>query len=330
MQISGLWPFAYDYESKKFKFLWYFTVLPIITISYPLVVVFFWSEHISKDIYVKNTVVTILSVGFVAFNSINFVIMFFSQYWNFNKIKELILKSYQVIRELNSELDKSEFKYGNLLLKFTAKTFIFMSLLIYSIVQSMTRYTKFEHNYIMYIMSVLPNVLMKIHPDVFYGGLMLIHFYLTQINGKVSSVLTKARELSENQDLSEQKRYQKMINFCELSDQLDRLCVLHCSVIDMSAIFSQICSFQITLWVALGLCVFLINMFQEYISISTSIRNDVFSLSAFLDDLIAICLVISEIYVNTAMSDCVMTEVGIFVGGQIYFFLSKRSVEVTR
>lgn len=313
MQISGLWPFAYDHQSKKYKFLWYFTILPIIIISYPLVVIFFWSKFISKEVYVRNPVVKVLSVGFLAFNALNFVIMFISQYCKFNEIKELIDKSRHVIRELNSELDKSEFKYGILLLKFTMKTIIFMSILIYSIMYSMTRYTKFEEDYIMHIMSALPNIIMKLHPDVFYGGIILINFYLTQINSKVSSVLTKARHLSENQDLSEQKCYQKMINFCELSDQLDRLCVLQCSVIDLSAKFSSICSFQITLWVALGLCVFLVNMFQEYISISTSIRKDEFSLNMFINDLIAICLVISEIYITTAMSGCVMAEVGVFI-----------------
>lgn len=45
-------------------------------------------------------------------------------------------------------------------------------------------------------------------------------------------------------------------------------------------------------------------------SISTSIRKDQFiSLSMFINDLISVCFVIFEVYINTAMSDCVMTEV---------------------
>lgn len=309
LQLTGLWPFAYNPQSKKFKFLWYFTIIPMIIIGYPLVVVFFWSKHVSKEIYVKNAVVTVLSVGFIAFNALNFVILFISQYLKFNEIKDLIRKSRRLIRQLNNELDRGEFKYGDLLLKFTAKTIFFMSILVYSIAQSMTRYSKFEENFVTHIVSVLPNIIMKLHPDIFYGGLLVINFYLTQINSKVSSVLTKAKDLSENDDLNEQKRYQKMINFCELSDQLDRLCTLQCNVINISATFTRICSFQITLWIALGLCVFLINMFQEYITISTAIKMDDFSLQMFINDLISICLIISEIYFTTSMSDNVMAEV---------------------
>lgn len=288
--------------------------MPIIIISYPLVVVFFWAKYVQRDIYViKNTVVMLLSIGFVAFNAINFVIMFISQYLKFNKIKELIFKSRRVINDLNNELDGSELKYGDLLLKFAVKTVIFMSILIYSLIQSMNRYSRFEENYVLHIMSGLPNIIMKIHPDIFYGGLLFIKFYLTQINSKVSSVLTKAKDLSENDDPSERKRYQKMISFCGLSDELDRLCVLQFRVIEMSEHFTRICSYQITLWVALGLIIFLINMFQEYVSISTSIRNDQFSVPVFLNDLIAICLVIAEIYFATTLSDSVMAEVGIFI-----------------
>lgn len=309
VQISGLWPFSYDHETKKFKFLWYFTIIPITIMVYPLVVVFFWSKYISKRVYIDNSVMLIMSVGFVAFNAMNFIILFASQYLKFHKIKKLLLRTRELISELNNELDGSEFKYGMLLLKFTTKTVVFMILLVYSIFESMTRYTKFEDNYVTQILSALPNIIMKLHPDIFYGGLLLINFYLKQINDRISNVLTRASSLSENNDLNEQRGYQKMIKYCELSDKLDRLCLLQCSVIEISEYFFRICSFQVTLWVALGMAVFLINMFQEYVSISTSIRKNEFSLRMFMNDLLGICLVIAEIYITTSASDRVMVEV---------------------
>lgn len=313
LQITGLWPFSYNRHTKKFKFLWYFTIFPIIIIVYPLLVLLFWSKYISNELYGKNVVVQVLSVGFVVFNSFNFIFMFINHYLQFNEIKVLIVKSHKVINELNSELDKSKFEYGKLLLKYTLKTVILMVILVYSVVNSMARYTRFEDNYVMYIMSTMPNIIMKLHPDIFYGGLILMEFYLKQINGKVLSVLTKAKNLSENIDRNEQKRYQKMINYCELSDQLDRLCVLQSSVIEISKSFTQICSFQITSWIALGLSVFLVNLFQEYMTISASLRNDQFSLPTFLNDFLSMCLVILETYATTALSGSVMAEVGIFI-----------------
>lgn len=313
LQISGLWPFSYDSQSKRFKFIWYFTILPILIIGYPLIVIFFWSKLISKEIYIKNTVVKLLSISFITFNAINFVILFVCQYLKFKEIKELIFKSLQLIRELNTELDKSEFKYGKLLLKFSMKTFVFMFVLVVSIIYSMKRITKFHDNYLMYVMSTLPNVLMKFHPDFFYGGLMLVRFYLTEINRRVSSILTKASDLSENQDVDEEKSYQKMISFCELSDQLDRLCVLQCTMIEISESFSRICSFQITLWLALSLCLLVVNTFLEYALICLSIKTDQFQMSIFINDLVAICLTISEVYLTTGMSGSVINEVCTFL-----------------
>lgn len=313
LQISGLWPFTYNSHTKKFKFLWYFTILPIIIIVYPLVVLLFWSKYLSSEIYGKNVVVQVLSIGFIVFNSLNFIFMFINHYLQFNEIKVLIVKTHKVLNELNSELDKSKFEYGKLLLKYALKTVILQAILIYGVLANMARFTKFEDNYIMYILSMLPNVIMKLHPDVFYGGLIVMEFYLKQINGKVSSVLTKAENLSENNDLNEQKRYQKMINYCELSDQLDRLCVLQSSVIEISKSFTQICSFQTTSWIALGLSVVLLNLFQVYMTISASIRNDQFAFSLFVSDFLAVCLVIVETYATTSMSDSVMAEVGIFI-----------------
>ncbi len=309
MQISGLWPFSYDPKAKKFKFLWYYTILPISIIGYPLVVVLFWSQYFGKEIYVNNTVVLVLSIGFLVFNSLNFVILFIGQYCKLDDIKKLIISTFELISQLNNELDSSEFQYGKVVLKFVTKCTFFMTILIYSILQSMKRHTEFETNYVMHLMSILPNVIMKFHPDIFYGALLLINFYLKQINEKVASVLTAAKEISESNDLSDQKRYQKMINFCALSDKLDRLCVLQCSLIEISEIFFRICSFQITLWIALSLIIFLVNLFQEYVTISASILRNEFSLEIFMNDFVGVCFVISEIYITTSLSDRVMMEV---------------------
>ncbi|XP_037052187.1 putative gustatory receptor 28a isoform X2 [Bradysia coprophila] len=311
IQISGLWPFSFDRKAKKFKFLWYYTIMPIVIIGYPFVVAVFWSHLISRDMSMKkmtNPVVVILSVGFLIFNSVNFVLLFVSQYCRFHEMKKFVLSTFEVVDHVNSELDSSEFKYGNILLKFAGKVAVFMSILCYSIIQSISRYMTFEDNYVVYLMSALPNIIMKFHPDLFYGGLLLINFYLTQINSKVSSVLATAKELSETNDLGEQKCYQKMINFCELSDKLDRLCVLHYNVIEISEIFFRLCSFQTTLWVAMGLIAFLVSLFQHYISITSAIRKDEISFDTYATDLITMCYAIAEIYITTSMSDQVMTE----------------------
>lgn len=262
LQITGLWPFSYDHQSNEFKFLWYFTVIPVFVTAYPIVQMFFLSKFVKVEIFGENTVVKIVSIAFVFINLIDFIIMYIGQYLKFQQIKELIFKSQNVIKQLNNELDRSEFRYGKPLLKFTVKTVICMLLLIYCVYQSVKRYTKFEDNWLFFALTALPNIIMKLHPDIFYGGQILINFYITQINSKISNVLAKAQNLSETNDLSEQKRYQKMIDFCELSDQLDRLCVLHSTFIEVSQRFCRICSFQVTLWVVIGLCVFLVNMFQ--------------------------------------------------------------------
>lgn len=309
VQLSGLWPFSYDHKTKKFKFLWYFTIVPIVLIGYPLLVAIFWSKHIVTKILVDNVVLLIVSVTFVVFNSVNFLFIYVSQYWNCTEIKELINKGYEVIITLNNDLDSSGFQYGMVLIRFASKSIIFMLLLVYSILDGMSQYTKFEDHYVVQIMSTLPNLIMKIYPDVFYGGLLLTHFYLKEINDRISSVLTEAQHLSEHNDLSEQKRYQKMINFCALSDKLDRLCVLQCSVIETYRAFFQLCSVQVTLWIMLGLALLLINMFQQYIVILKSVKTEVFSLQPTLIESCSVVLIMFEIWLTCAATDCVIAEV---------------------
>lgn len=310
MQISGLWPFAYDLKAKKFKFLWYFTVTPIIVIGYPIVVALFWSKKITSEINVKHTFVLLLLVTFLICNSINFVIMFVNHYIKFKEIKTIILKGNEVIAELKNELDSSEFRYEEYLLKFIFKAVILMCLLTYSILQSMERFSKLSDDYVFHIMSVLPNLIVKLHSDAFFAGLLLAEFYLSRINDKVSGLLTTAKDLSENNDLDEQKCYQKMIDFCRLSDVLDRLCILQCNGLEICERFVRHFSFQITLSIALALMVLLINLFHEYISITTRFRNDEFSVTAFVNDLLGAGLVMVEIYMISTTSDSLMIEVG--------------------
>lgn len=322
MQISGLWPFSYDRGAKKFKFLWYFTITPVVIIGYPFVVAMFWSKRVSREIVVKNTFVLLLSFTFLIFNSVNFVILFVSHYCKFKQIKILILRTCEVIAELNVEFDTSEYRYGKYLVKFIVKTVFLLSVLIYSMFQSMERFTKFNGDYLLYLMSALPNIIMKFQPDLFFTGLLITEFYLSRINDKVLRVMTSAKHLSEtNSDLDEQKRYQKMIDFCRLSDVLDRLCVLQCSVVEVCENFVRLFSFQITMWMALGLMVFLVNMFQEYMSITTSFRGQEFSLAVFVNDLLSVALVIAEMYMTSAASDSVMIEVGFVV----FSFLLKQT-----
>lgn len=312
LQLSGLWPFHYDRQSGKFTYLWYFSIIPVLIIGYPFFVMFYWSEFLSLDINVhfKNSALKVISYSYIVLNSISFVVLFVNQYLRFKRIKNLVQESDKLMNDLNFELNGIEFNYGQLLLKYSLKTMVLMSIMIYGITYSMSQLVTIEHHiFLVYVLSVIPNVIMRIYPDAFYGVLMLIKFYLSQINIKIARILRSAKDFNESQDVNEQKRYQKMRDFCELSDQLDRLTILQCKIVELSSSINQICSFQVTCWLFFGFCTFLINMFMEYVIISSSLKLKQFSVTLLLNGSIAVALVLAEVYLTATMSDSVVYEV---------------------
>lgn len=92
------------------------------------------------------------------------------------------------------------------------------------------------------------NYVIKIVPNVFIATVLTMYFLFKQINTKVTQIIKAAMVLCVGDDL---KKHFRMQRFCELSDRLDEIAILHLELCDMLKVINAVASVQLTIHITL-------------------------------------------------------------------------------
>lgn len=106
----------------------------------------------------------------------------------------------------------------------------------------LTQVTGKKDYFAIFILSVA-YTLQSMIPNIFYGSLLGVLFYLEQINAQIDDIVMKAKWASN----ADENKYMKERVYCELSDRLDEIITYHSRLIELTIRLNRLCSFQILL-----------------------------------------------------------------------------------
>lgn len=264
LKITGFWPFDYDTQSRRFKFNpVYLILLLCVLVPYIFTVYAFNASLLLNAVKVlfKNIILKMVSNVYVSSNLLSLIFLYITQTSQNRKIKRLICRIINLYENLSEWLSLDDMNYLPNLIKFSIKSLLFAATAAMYMIVSMTAIAPNSIKFYSLPGFVVPVIVNKFYPDIFYGGMLLVDFYLLQINKELKRILNLRGKLACNDE-----------ELVDIIDRMDTISINYIELIEIVKAFNNIVSFRVVLWILLGVLNFIIHLFMQYVFIGVPIR----------------------------------------------------------
>lgn len=259
-QIFGLWPFFYNKTSKKYQTTWYFQMYPLV-VSIALITGILYSLQKLSSTNFLTAAANIISNLLIFFCVITFLGNYLIQYMHFNKIQNLIENGSAIFKKSMVLINNSNIVFMDRLKLYMVKIVFCQLAYIFS------EFVKIQNLLIVKDVSYVPIIFLSILffiigfiPNVYYGSILTSTLLFKELNQKIIKVVNSATDLTY-----QQRKYYRMKSFCELSDSLDSIAILHYDLCTLTKRINKIFSLQLLGWVTFKYMYNLVELFLCYI-----------------------------------------------------------------
>lgn len=272
VRLLGVWPYLIDKKAKTVRTTWYLKLYPLAVIfCITVFVTLGTSAFKTQDITWHSLAANLLAIFYGFLFVTCFVSTYVDQHYRFKSIEALIKRCRRhYILRISKFFVIEEFSYVKLLLLYTFKTIVLMIFVAYCIVIRM--YLTSLMDGFAVLAFFLINYVISIVPNIFFGAVLLAYYLFKQINIKVKRTTEAAITLSAlKADLTQHLRMQR---FCELSDRLDEIAVVHLELCKLINALNSVASLQLSSHVTLKFISLLVQMFFVYIYVSAWVQQE--------------------------------------------------------
>lgn len=123
------------------------------------------------------------------------------------------------------------------------------------------------------ILYLIPNTIIMISFEYYFGGMWLIVYYFKKLNQNIKEIIAKTRHLEKKILFKEESKYNFMQDFCDLSDKLDKLANFHQQLCDLTRNFSAVWSTRMLLNVIWRLFFLVLQPFMVFLAANKSVLS---------------------------------------------------------
>lgn len=241
--IFGLCPFRYDFEEKRFK------RSRAIQLYSTFVVVSFTYFYPTSGISIVSSLNPLVAVTFFYLSMTTIFLTMTVQIFHSQELVRFSNDAIHFLYGFNKFIDRHKVNYLSSIFAIIFKIVVVNLTSQYACIDGvntlLTQMTGKKNYFAIFMMSVA-YTLQTMLPNIFYGSLLAVSFYLKQINEKIDEIIVKANRISS----ADENEYWKEKAFCDLSDRLDEIAIFHSRLIELTIRFNRLCSFQILLGIA--------------------------------------------------------------------------------
>lgn len=234
------------------------------------------------------------------------LIVYFLQHINLSKQLNFDLKVKQFLQHINEIILLDDDRNGQ-------KEIIIYSIIvcvtniIYEIPLFVIHYYD-QKNVIFGIYFILPIIVTSLLSDYYCGGILLAAFYLKKLNQKLVKTINEIGHLISRKN----KNHKFMQQFCDLSDKLDKLQMLHKQICCMTMEFNRLWSMTMLIYIIWRVFAMIMELYYIFIVVKLSINASNQYDLVEMNNGMAMFLIISCIYSLVKISlccQCVIHEV---------------------
>lgn len=267
-QLLGFWPYNSSFDDRPFKptkffYIYSISLFTIINVGY----FYYFQDLYSFSMMVfKSEGARITIMYGVACISIMTILIYPMQLRNLTSLNGVFVKGKCLIQTLNEAIAMEEVSFAKELVQFATKTFVISALQMYLCIEKLR-----QEPASMIFGYIIPDLIINLMANSFYGILLIIFVYMKQINQSIRNVTKLVVKLQS----SDKKRLEKVETTSRLSDRLNELTIYRYRLCDLTREICAIFSFHTNSWIIHRVCMTLTQLFVMYIMVVIVVFHNV-------------------------------------------------------
>lgn len=308
IRFFGLWPYTIDSRTNHFRTNWFSKLHPILigTIFLVTYTVIYRKLLPSMNIQWKSDAANVLMHIFGTLNAFSSPTTYICVYLQTQKVKSIIVRSQEFIIKSQRLLTENSMRTASALLLYLFKSFIIFICFTTLVCLKLFLSSPLMPTYVLSFV-VLPILLIAAVPNLFFGAILIATVYFERINAKITEVIGIANVLA----LQKHKQFAQIHRYCELSDMLDELAVLHMELNRLTLDVCKVCNFYMTAYITWLTLNAIVQKFFVYTFITSGLKQLTFPTAVAVIGVLNIAFVWIELIMFAYLCFTIMNEVAL-------------------
>lgn len=267
VSVFGLCPFLFDFDRRRFK------TSTVMQLYSTFVVISFSYFYPTSGISVVSALNPLVAITFFNLSMTTICLTLAVQIMHSHKIVQFLNDAIEFLYHFNKFIDRHKVNYLSSIFAIIFKIGVVNLTAQYACIDGintiLTQVTGKKDYFAIFMVSVA-YTLQSMVPNIFYGSLLGVSFYLERINDKIEDIVEQANWASN----VDENRYMKEKVFCELSDRLDEITTYHSRLIELMIRLNKLFSFQILLSITNFFGILLIEVIIVIVCTLNAFRNE--------------------------------------------------------
>lgn len=270
IRMLGLWPYTIDPRTNKFKTTWCLMLQPIFTGTIFCISLFLVLPIILPSFkrQWKSDAANMLMEIFGILNIVSLFTTYISVYLQTKNIKSIIVRTQEIVVKCQRLLTNDTIRSASAVFLYFFKSFILLACFTLLPCLKVWIASLKISGYILPFV-VIPILINATVPILFFGAILFATVYFERINVKIEEIARMANLLT----LQKRNGFGRMRRYCELSDLLDELAVLHMELTRLTQDVCKICNANMTnyiIWLSVNT---IVQKLFVYMNISTGLMD---------------------------------------------------------
>lgn len=322
LQFSGLWPIKLERSNYTFRrcnvLVSYSAIILFLSLN-ALNIASLTYRHVWPAtgciISEKNRFLGTFGVGSVL------LIIFVSQYSQLKKLMQMTAIAFRVLSKVQTLCLDSPKSYLRLLLLFTVKTVGLQLVEACLLVRHLLVIVPQLRNSPMTMLCWLyPSWVVSLLPEVIFGMMLILSYHFRLLNHRMNKIIntswTTITRCNHNHNKGWSRKPHpkwgiRMQTFCDLSDRLDEIAVLHQELSTLTKLMNRTISIQLLIWTIWMVSLLIIKLFLGYFLVAKTFINHTatFNQDLFFGLLLSLLTTMFSLACSASASSQIMSEV---------------------
>lgn len=269
LRLFGVWPYFYDPALRRYRTKWFLLVYPLVVWALLLHLFIHSADTLFERIRLEMRTDTarLIYASYSTMCVLTFSSNYFLQYLWFSSIEAALVEAADVVGRIRSLRVDRPWRYWRPLCLYCAKAWLLPAIIC--LCDAVRVWSLSPSNRPAQIMLFELSVfLMGVVPNLHVALLLTVGVLFKRLNEETATVMRLAQKLAQPQASPSDEHcdhFRRMHLFCELSDRLDRVAVLHLQLTEITMRLQQMFSLTLIVWVCFQCMDVVTHAFSAYV-----------------------------------------------------------------
>lgn len=310
--LLGIWPCYYDYNTKSFKTTWYLRFYSLTILASVIALQLNTSSTLFEDVSTAHPsdLGSIVGGTLTSALVLAVVLIYIIQIKKVDEINAVVEDGKTLFKELCSPSICPTIDWSEFFTRFTVFILFNGSLMCHMTISRLSYLSpRADADFSLIFFYSVPNIILCVVMSVFFCGLCILEKFYCILNQQLTAIAND--KTFDSFAIQTYPSYQRMKQFCCLSDKIDAISRLHFKLCKLTRNFCDAFATQFLVCNSFTVLLLIFKLFLDFLIIRSTIANKAFNKLPFLVWIASLNLVTSIFDLSSVAGVCAKIKLNV-------------------